>query len=110
MKKSLSILAAALLVSAAPIAHAQWVVIDPSNLMQNVMTAARSLEQINNQIRQIQNQAKSLMNKEKNLTGLDFSALAELRASLSATNQLIQPQLRPRQRLHQIRLLAAHLQ
>ena len=90
MKKSLSILAAALLVSAAPIAHAQWVVIDPSNLMQNVMTAARSLEQINNQIRQIQNQAQSLMNQAKNLTGLDFSALAELRASLSATNQLIQ--------------------
>jgi P-type conjugative transfer protein TrbJ len=90
MKKSLSILAAALLVSLAPIAHAQWVVIDPSNLMQNVMTAARSLEQINNQIRQLQNQSQSLMNQAKNLTGLDFSALNELRVSLSATNQLIQ--------------------
>ena len=54
------------------------------------MTAARSLEQINNQIRQIQNQSQSLMNQAKNLTGLDFSALNELRASLSATNQLIQ--------------------
>lgn len=90
MKKSLSILAAALLVLVAPMAQAQWVVIDPSNLMQNVMTAARSLEQINNQIRQLQNQSQSLMNQAKNLTGLDFSALAELRASLSATNQLIQ--------------------
>ena len=31
-----------------------------------------------------------LMNQARNLTGLDFSALAELRAALSATNQLIQ--------------------
>lgn len=30
------------------------------------------------------------MNQAKNLTGLDFSALNELRAALSATNQLIQ--------------------
>jgi len=90
MKQSLSIFVAALLVLVVPIAQAQWVVIDPSNLMQNVMTAARSLEQINNQIRQIQNQSQSLMNQAKNLTGLDFSALNELRASLSATNQLIQ--------------------
>ena len=87
MKKTLLATVTALLVSVMPAAQAQWVVIDPSNLMQNVMTAARSLEQINNQIRQIQNQAQSLMNQAKNLTGLDFSALAELRASLSATNQ-----------------------
>ena len=73
-----------------PAAHAQWVVIDPSNLAQNIMTAARSLEQINNQIRQLQNEAQMLTNQAKNLTGLDFSALSQLRASLSATNQLIQ--------------------
>jgi type IV secretion system protein TrbJ len=66
------------------------IVLDPSNLVQNVMTAARALEQINNQIRQIQNQALSLRNETLNLTGLDFSALNELRSALSATNQLIQ--------------------
>ncbi|MGC5833696.1 P-type conjugative transfer protein TrbJ [Ralstonia pseudosolanacearum] len=66
------------------------IVFDPSNFSQNILTAARTLEQINNQIRQLQNQAQSLMNQAKNLTGLDFSALNELRASLSATNQLIQ--------------------
>ncbi len=63
-------------------AHAQWIVFDPSNFSQNILTAARTLEQINNQIRQLQNDAR-------NLAGLDFSALAELRAALSATNQLI---------------------
>ena len=65
-------------------------VFDPSNFVQNTLTAVRTLEQINNQIKQLQNQAQSLMNQAKNLTGLDFSALNELRAALSATNQLIQ--------------------
>ena len=31
-------------------AHAQWVVVDPTNLVQNTLTAIRTLEQINNQI------------------------------------------------------------
>ena len=66
------------------------IVLDPTNLVQNILTAANTLEQINNQIKQLQNQAQSLMNQAKNLTGLDFSALNELRAALSATNQLIQ--------------------
>ena len=89
MKKTLLALAAAALLGVLP-AHAQWVVIDPTNLAQNILTAANSLEQINNQIKQLQNQAQSLTNQAKNLTGLDFSALNELRAALSATNQLIQ--------------------
>jgi len=90
MKKTLLAVAAAALMSALPAAHAQWVVIDPTNLAQNLMTAANTLEQINNQIKQLQNQAQSLTNQAKNLTSLDFSALNELRAALSATNQLIQ--------------------
>ena len=58
------------------------IVFDPSNYSQNVLTAARTLEQINNQIKQLQNQAR-------NLASLDFSALGELRAALAATNELI---------------------
>ena len=90
MKKTLLAIATALLVTAMPAAQAQWVVFDPSNYSQNILTAARTLEQINNQIRQLQNEAQMLMNQARNLTGLDFSALAELRSALSATNQLIQ--------------------
>lgn len=90
MKKHLLAAAAASLMALVPVAHAQWVVIDPTNLAQNIMTAANTLEQINNQIKQLQNQAQSLMNQARNLTSLDFSALNELRAALSATNQLIQ--------------------
>ncbi|WP_137891165.1 P-type conjugative transfer protein TrbJ [Ramlibacter sp. 2FC] len=90
MKKTLIAIAAAMLVMAAPAAQAQRIVFDPSNFSQNILTAARTLEQINNQIRQLQNEAQMLINDAKNLTGLDYSALAELRAALSATNQLIQ--------------------
>ena len=90
MKKTMLTVATAALMNALPTAHAQWVVIDPTNLAQNLMTAANTLEQINNQIKQLQNQAQSLTNQAKNLTGLDFSALNELRAALSATNRLIQ--------------------
>ncbi|MDA7417078.1 P-type conjugative transfer protein TrbJ [Xenophilus arseniciresistens] len=66
------------------------IVFDPSNYAENVLTAARTLEQINNQIRQLQNEAQMLMNQARNLTSLPFSVLGDLRATLDATNQLIQ--------------------
>jgi len=90
MKKHLLAAAAASLIALGPAAHAQWIVFDPSNYSQNILTAARTLEQINNQIRQLQNEAQMLTNQARNLTSLDFSAQGELRAALSATNQLIQ--------------------
>ena len=85
--------AGAIAFGVAPPAHALFgigdIVFDPSNLAQNIMTAANTLEQINNQIQQLQNEAQMLMNQARNLAGLDFSALSQLRAALSATNQLI---------------------
>ena len=90
MKTTLLAASAACLIATAPAAYAQLVVIDPTNLVENILSAAYSLEQINNQVRQLQNEAQMLVNGAKNLTSLDFSALSELRASLSATNQLIQ--------------------
>jgi conjugal transfer/entry exclusion protein len=47
-------------------------VFDPSNYGQNILTAARTLEQINNQIRMLQNQAQSLLNQSRNLTTIGF--------------------------------------
>jgi P-type conjugative transfer protein TrbJ len=41
-------------------------VFDPSNYSQNILTAARTLQQINNQITMLQNQAQSLINQAKN--------------------------------------------
>src|SRR4051812_20767789 len=44
-------------------AHAQFTVFDPTNYSQNLLTAARSLQQINNQIQSLQNQAQMLTNQ-----------------------------------------------
>jgi P-type conjugative transfer protein TrbJ len=78
----------------APPAHAIFgvgdTVFDASNFIQNMLTAARALEQINNQVEQLQNEAQMLRNQARNLQGLDFSALSELKSTLAATNQLIQ--------------------
>ena len=76
----------------APIpAHAQFggIVYDPTNYAQNLLTAARSLEQINNQIRQIQNQATSLVNEARNLASLPFSSLQALQDQVRETQRLL---------------------
>ncbi len=78
---------AALLLATAPLisvpsAHAQFfggVVFDPTNYGQNLLTAIRSLEQINNQIRQLQNEADMLVNDARNLVNLDVDVSAEFR-------------------------------
>jgi P-type conjugative transfer protein TrbJ len=70
-------------------AHAQWVVFDPSNYAQNVLTAARSLQQITNQITSLQNQAQMLINQARNLASLPFSSLQQLQQSVQKTQQLL---------------------
>ncbi|MAC57612.1 MAG: P-type conjugative transfer protein TrbJ [Novosphingobium sp.] len=72
-------------------AHAQFggIVYDPTNYAQNLLTAARSLEQINNQIRQIQNQAASLVNEARNLASLPFSSLQTLQDQVRETQRLL---------------------
>ncbi|WP_186075887.1 P-type conjugative transfer protein TrbJ [Burkholderia gladioli] len=82
-------LAVAAFVGVMPTAHAQWAVIDATNLVQNTMTAARTLEQINNQVRQLQNQAQSLINQARNLESLPFNVVSQLRTNLATTQQLI---------------------
>lgn len=89
MKKHLLAVAAAVLIGVVPVAHAQWVVIDPTNLAQNILTAAHTLEQINNQIKQLQNEAQSLMNEARNLASLPFNVVNRLRSNLDTTRQLI---------------------
>lgn len=73
----------------APPAQAQWIVFDPSNYAQNVLTAARSLQQITNQITSLQNQAQMLVNQARNLTSLPYSSLQQLQQSIQRTQQLL---------------------
>ncbi|WP_241044360.1 P-type conjugative transfer protein TrbJ [Achromobacter xylosoxidans] len=64
-------------------------VFDPSNFVQNTLTAVRTLEQINNQINQLQNEAQMLMNQTRNLAKLDFNIVNRLRSTLATTERLI---------------------
>ncbi|MBI1685157.1 P-type conjugative transfer protein TrbJ [Caulobacter hibisci] len=70
-------------------ALAQLTVFDPSNYVQNVLSASRALQQINQQITQLQNQAQSLINEARNLTTLPYSALQSLQSQLQKTQALI---------------------
>lgn len=63
--------------------------VDPLNLVQNTHSAARALEQINNQVRQLQNEALMLANQARNLAKLDIDVAPRLRSSLAASERLI---------------------
>ena len=65
------------------------IVFDPTNYAQNVMTAARELQQVNNEILSLENQATSLINQAKNLASLPYSSLAQLQQSITQTEQLL---------------------
>lgn len=65
-------------------------VFDPSNYSQNVLQAARALEQIRNQVTSLQNEAQILINQARNLTSLDTSSLASIDASLGRIGALLQ--------------------
>ena len=70
-------------------ASAQWIVYDPTNYAQNVLQAARALEQINNQITSLQNEAQMLINQARNLASLPYSSLQRLQQSVQRTQQLL---------------------
>jgi type IV secretion system protein TrbJ len=72
-----------------PPASAQWIVYDPTNFSQNVLTAARELQQINNQIQGLTNQATMLVNQAKNLANLPMSTLTQLQSSIAQTQSLL---------------------
>lgn len=72
-----------------PPAQAQLTVLDPSNLIQNALNAARALEQIRNQVTQITNQIRQLENDARNLTSLGRTFAPDLMAKLDELDALI---------------------
>jgi P-type conjugative transfer protein TrbJ len=74
---------------APPPAGGQMLVYDPSNYAQNVLQAARALQQINNQITSLQNQTQMLLNQARNLASLPYSSLRAIEQSIARTQQLI---------------------
>lgn len=87
LKQLLLATTAALVIAGSP-AQAM-VVFDPSNFAENVLQAARSLEQINNQIKSLQNEVNMLENMAKHLEKLGFSSLPDIEATLKDINQLM---------------------
>jgi type IV secretion system protein TrbJ len=81
--------AAIILALATSPAASQMVVYDPSNYSQNVLQAARALQQINNQITSLQNQMQMLLNQARNLTNLPYSSLQAINQSIARTQQLL---------------------
>jgi P-type conjugative transfer protein TrbJ len=98
MIRNLSTVSFAALMLATPIAispiltepaYAWRIVYDPSNYAQNVIQAARALEQINNQITSLQNEAQELINQARNLASLPTSSLQQLQQSVQRTQALL---------------------
>lgn len=89
MKKTWLVATAAVFLMCSSASFAQWAVFDAANFSQNLMTAARELQQIDNQIEQLQNQAQMLVNEGRNLTTLPYNVLSQLQATLASTNRLI---------------------
>ena len=64
-------------------------VFDATNYTQNVVQAARALEQINNQIQSLQNEASMLRNMARNLERIDFPQLRQISSSLKEIDRLM---------------------
>jgi P-type conjugative transfer protein TrbJ len=92
---NLAVLGCASLVSisasiALPVAPAAAIpVFDATNYTQNILQAARALEQINNQIRSLQNEASMLQAMARNLERIDFPQLERINQSLRRIDQLM---------------------
>jgi P-type conjugative transfer protein TrbJ len=79
---------AAMMTMSSP-ASAQITVYDPTNYSQNLLTAARTLTQINQQIQQLQNEAQMLTNMGRNLSRIDFPQLQQLQQRLQQIDRLM---------------------
>ncbi len=78
-----------MIVPTRPAHAAGLVVFDPSNYSQTLLSAARALQQINNQITSLQNEATMIVNQAKNLTRIDFPQLQAMTQTLQQIDRLM---------------------
>jgi P-type conjugative transfer protein TrbJ len=69
---------------------AQLTVFDPVNYQENLLSATRALEQINNQVRQLQAQAQMLARMDLNLVRLGGTISPDLQRTLTAIQGQLQ--------------------
>lgn len=89
MKRPMLATLAILFASLTSVAHAQWAVFDAGNFSQNILTAGRTLQTVQNQVVQLQNEAQMLENEARNLQSLNFNSLSQILNLLNTTNRLI---------------------
>ncbi|ESY01368.1 conjugal transfer protein TrbJ [Mesorhizobium sp. LNJC405B00] len=85
-------MAAGALVAAAALSSAPalaFIVFDPRNYAENLLSASRALEQIENQVTSLQNEAQMLINQAKNLTSLPTSMLDQIEGNFSEMKTLL---------------------
>jgi P-type conjugative transfer protein TrbJ len=80
---------AGVVVWSAPQSVAQLTVFDPANFQQNLLTAARALEQINNQVRMLQNQVLMIARMDQNLVPLAGTMAPDLQKTLGSIQGLL---------------------
>src|SRR5688572_26136086 len=73
----------------APAPAAAIPVFDAANYAQNLLQAARALEQINHQVQSLQNEAAMLQNMARNLERIDFPQLQRISSSLKQIDRLM---------------------
>ncbi len=85
--RKLLLISATVAIIAAP-ARAMTV-FDPTNYVENMMQAARALEQVNNQIRSLQNEALMIEYQLRHLQKLDYSSQYAIQNALNQVNGLM---------------------
>ncbi len=95
MKRKLTALIMAVFIAIAPTQQANAIfgfniVFDPKNFGQNLLTAARTLQMINQQAQAIQQRINMIRAMEKNLERLDDITLSNLNRQISQLNVLMQ--------------------
>jgi P-type conjugative transfer protein TrbJ len=85
----LGLSALAILTMPAQAQFGSGIVFDPTNYSQNILTAARELQQVTNEVTMLQNQATSLVNQARNLSNLNFSSLSSIDQSITQTTSLL---------------------
>lgn len=68
---------------------AALIVFDPRNYVENLLSAARALEQIENQVKQLQNEAQMILKMDLNLEQLGSSVVGDLKSSFKEIEDLI---------------------
>lgn len=89
LARKLGAIALAFAPALAPAPVKALAVFDGANFAQNLLTAVRTLEVINNQIRSLQNEAIMIESMAKHLAPLNFSSLGAIETTLRQINVLM---------------------